>query len=682
MTSLKNWRQSSYCAGLPSAPPLTLPRLAPSLPPLQDPDHLLLFELLQEPIAQRMLGEHAATLGHIKLLTCWADIEEFKDESVSLLVYARFVDIYDHYIDPMSPCALGLGPGEVERYEDLMTACIFESSCGSRCTKTLLAEVQQQCFTEIYSEIFSSFTTSECFEMLKKQLKKKYEKIQPSDFDYFEALRTGKCGSVFKARKKTTKVLYALKILAKDDLLKEAVGGGVVDLELKELKSIRHPFIIHMEYSFHTPKLAVIVMELAEGGTLKNIPAMLSRTVLTESQVRYYVAEIVEALHFLHSLGFIYRDLKPTNVLIDKTGHVKLADLAGMSDSSGRVAGLEKRTRGPLSAYACGGEAPAYRADTPLKRKSVFGTRGFMSPQMVEVLSLGRQWASGYSYMTDYWSLGVLVYHMLTGFLPFEAPSDGYTPERELQLMKRGRIEFPPETSLACQNFVCSLLEVDENRRLGFGRSGIEYVKKHPFFKQVGFEWSKVITKRFDPPVVPSDLFDISTPAAPIYNGFDDLPMCMVPKGHVSVKMPSLKDQELFNNWDYIAPTTLSGEFGMEHDPRQFGGRKVMKMGRGMSGTSTATSSSTSSTNVSSPACSARGMSTPNSYERGELGKYSTAVCKPTQSNTLAAMLRRRAAAGRDRNTCADGTADSDSDRTVPTYVNLNRSPKRNKPDI
>jgi serine/threonine protein kinase len=210
-------------------------------------------------------------------------------------------------------------------------------------------------------------------------LKKKRNEISTSDFDYFEELHQGDFGVVFKVRKKTTKSWYALKILSKQDLLEDAQGGSDLGLEVKVLAAMRHPFITHVDYSFQNSQFTFIVMELAGGVTLQSIPKLLNCAVFTEPQVRFYVAEIVEALHYLHSIGLIYRDLQPANVLIDSTGHVKLADLCGMIDISGNAICPNTGKQKVVNAGNLDNVLPVYNArhfDKPRRRRSFLGTAG------------------------------------------------------------------------------------------------------------------------------------------------------------------------------------------------------------------------------------------------------------------------------------------------------------------
>jgi hypothetical protein len=97
--------------------------------------------------------------------------------------------------------------------------------------------------------------------------------------------------------------------------------------------------------------------------------------------------------------------------------------------------------------------------------------------------------------------------------------------------------------SAECVQFISSLLKVDETRRLGYGVNGLADIQKHPFFASSTFDWSQVLRKHCKPPIVP---FGVSTPDAPMYRDFEDLPVFMAPK----YLLPQVKkDQELFKNW-------------------------------------------------------------------------------------------------------------------------------------
>lgn len=372
-----------------------------------------------------------------------------------------------------------------------------------------------------------------------------------SDFDFFEALGKGSAGDVYKVRKKSTKVQYAIKIMPKRKLLQSF--GDICELVTSEvtiLAAVRHPFIISMDYSFQNSQYAFIAMELAEGGNLRGIPAMLKQAVLTESQVRFYVAEIAEALHYLHGIGLIYRDLKPSNVMIDLNGHVKLADLGGVTDSVGNVLCPDDvEQHNMLYTYTCGVVVPEYKAehlDKPRKRRSFLGTAGYMAPEVLELLSESKRWAEGYTYMADYWSLGVVVYLMITGTMPFNVPF--LTPiGAEISILTTSELVFEEDISDSCTDFIRSLLEVDQTKRLGFGTNGLDNIRKHPFYRQCdSFDWSKVVRKQCKPPIAPSAYIDYSaTKNGPKYEGFHTLPIHL--KG--DVETPTPEEQVYFNDW-------------------------------------------------------------------------------------------------------------------------------------
>lgn len=173
-----------------------------------------------------------------------------------------------------------------------------------------------------------------------------------------------------------------MKVIQKQDLLRTYCSQpDMVDVEVKALAALRHPFIVSMDYSFQTPQYGFIVMELVDGGTLATVMQSFRKKVLRESHLRFYVAEIAEALHYLHGVGLTYRDLKPANVLIGMDGHVKLADLGGVTVTGGEDV-IRSSSDGPQNVYATSSTssaAPEFNIDNlthPARRRTVFGTRG------------------------------------------------------------------------------------------------------------------------------------------------------------------------------------------------------------------------------------------------------------------------------------------------------------------
>lgn len=180
-----------------------------------------------------------------------------------------------------------------------------------------------------------SFQTQE-FKELTNQIKNKYNRVKISDFEYYNKLGEGGFGFVLHCKKKSTGRHYAMKIQTKSGLLEcYHDEPSKVLLEKDAFASLQHPFIVNLYYSFQTPSLAIMVLDLADCGDLHTCLANAPNTRLPEDRVRFYIAEIVLALAYLHQRGLIYRDLKPQNVLLNADGHVQLVDLGGVLDDDG-----------------------------------------------------------------------------------------------------------------------------------------------------------------------------------------------------------------------------------------------------------------------------------------------------------------------------------------------------------
>lgn len=384
----------------------------------------------------------------------------------------------------------------------------------------------------------------------------KYNTVRVYDFDFFETLGKGSFGIVMRCRKKTTKKFYAMKIISKHDLLHACRHDlSMVDMEIRALAAIRHPFIVGMDYSFQNSHYAFIVMEIAMGGTLATVLQSYRKRLLKESHIRFYVAEIVEALHYLHGVGLVYQDLKLSNVLIDMDGHVKLADLGGVADPSGEVICSKRSERlsdawSPLSSPIDTSATITYKAEhlrSPIRHRNVYGTRGYMAPEVLELLTADYASCKGSAYMADWWSLGILTYVLLTGQRPFDIPK-GCPPEQELETVRAGQLSFPEFASPESIEFICSLLELDDTKRLGYGIDGMNDIMRHPFFES--YNWPLVIKKKTKPPLVPADEDDRYDPyrvEAPLYDGYDCLPMI-----DKDLKALTTEQQKLFSKWYVI----------------------------------------------------------------------------------------------------------------------------------
>lgn len=284
-------------------------------------------------------------------------------------------------------------------------------------------------------------------------------KIKKEDFTKLKVLGRGTFGKVLLVRNNNTGALYAMKILKKDQI-KQQKQEIHTRTERQILEKMEHPFIVKLYYAFQDEVSLFLVTEFVQGGEL--FYHLRREQYFTLERAQFYAAELVLALEYIHKNNWIYRDLKPENVLLAKDGHIKLTDF-----------GLSKIMR----------ENQNSRAFT------ICGTPDYLAP---EVLS-----DKGYDKTVDWWSLGVLLYEMLAGFSPFKLRrGDKITInnyKKELKMFSH----FTEET----KSILNELVVFDPEKRLGHGPEGTENVKKHPFFKNIN--WDDLLAKKVFPPFTP-----------------------------------------------------------------------------------------------------------------------------------------------------------------------------------
>merc|ERR1719282_1490049 len=228
--------------------------------------------------------------------------------------------------------------------------------------------------------------------------------------------------------------VYAMKMLRKENVIKRNQVEHT-KTERNVLEAVSHPFIVTLHYAFQTPKKLYFVLEYCPGGELFFHLSRAGR--FTEGRCRFYASEILLAIEYLHRLNIIYRDLKPENILLDCDGHVKLTDF-----------GLSKE-----------GIQDNFSA------KSMCGTPEYLAPEILD--------KRGHGKAVDWYSLGALMYEMLTGLPPF------YTRDREklFERIRRGELTYPPYVADVAKRLLKELLIGDATRRLGGGPDDGEEVK-------------------------------------------------------------------------------------------------------------------------------------------------------------------------------------------------------------
>jgi serine/threonine protein kinase len=253
--------------------------------------------------------------------------------------------------------------------------------------------------------------------------------------------------------------VFAMKVLAKTDIVRRKQVEHTTT-ERRVLAYAKHPFIVQLHYAFQTAEKLFLVMDFAAGGELYSHIQKARR--FPEATAAFYAAELVLALGFLHKNRIVYRDLKPENILLDGEGHVRLADF-GLSKE-----GITEATRGT---------------------RSLCGTPEYLAPEVLD--------RKGHGTSVDFWSLGALLYEMITGLPPW------FTVDRAklYASVRSAPLTFPSHVSPAARSIISGLLTRDPTQRLGSRRDAAE-VMSHPFFS--GIDWKRLYARQVPPPFVPA----------------------------------------------------------------------------------------------------------------------------------------------------------------------------------
>ncbi|CAI5509741.1 unnamed protein product [Closterium sp. Naga37s-1] len=214
------------------------------------------------------------------------------------------------------------------------------------------------------------------------------------DFEVIRPLGRGKFGTVFMARDRESGRAVALKAVSKREVREEGLQEQL-RREIEIHAHLRHPHVLRLYGYFYDQAFVYLVLELATGGELYH--QLRTRTRLQEGQAAKHVAGVARALQYVHARGVVHRDIKPENLLLSDKGEVKLADFGWST-----------------------------RASDSSTCTTVCGTLDYLPPEMVEGEQHGRE--------VDVWALGVLLYELLVGCPPFEAPTQTDTYRRIVEV--------------------------------------------------------------------------------------------------------------------------------------------------------------------------------------------------------------------------------------------------------
>ncbi|XP_010549538.1 PREDICTED: protein kinase PINOID [Tarenaya hassleriana] len=343
------------------------------------------------------------------------------------------------------------------------------------------------------------------------------------DFRLVRRIGAGDIGTVYLCRlaggDEDHRSYFAMKVVDKEALaMKKKIHRA--EMEKKILKMLDHPFLPTLYAEFEASHFSCIVMEYCSGGDLHSLRHRQPHRRFSLSSARFYAAEVLVALEYLHMLGIIYRDLKPENILVRSDGHIMLSDF-DLSLCSDSIAAVESTSSSPESCPTGQTSVPSPRRLTKLSRLfhrvlrskkvqtlepnrlfvaepvtarsgSFVGTHEYVAPEVASGGSHGNA--------VDWWAYGVFIYEMVYGRTPFAAPTNDVT----LRNIVKKPLTFPTESpatmfELHARDLISGLLNKDPNKRIGSRRGSAE-VKVHPFFKGLNFALIRTLT----PPEIPS----------------------------------------------------------------------------------------------------------------------------------------------------------------------------------
>ncbi|XP_072981525.1 serine/threonine-protein kinase KIPK2-like [Typha angustifolia] len=366
------------------------------------------------------------------------------------------------------------------------------------------------------------------------------------NFKLLKRLGSGDIGSVYLAELIGSDCLFALKVMDIDFLVsRKKMLRAQTEREI--LQMLDHPFLPTLYAHFTTDNLSCLVMEYCPGGDLHVLRQKQSGRCFSEPAARFYVAEVLLALEYLHMLGVIYRDLKPENILVREDGHIMLSDFdlslrcsvhpMLLSSSSVGIEEHENRLSGPCAENSCidplclqpswvqvscftprsvSSIAPKTRKPksdignqvnplpqlvvepTDARSNSFVGTHEYLAPEIIR--------GDGHGSSVDWWTYGIFLYELLFGRTPFKGPGN----EETLANVVSQSLNFPenPDVSCHARDLIRGLLVKEPENRLGSIRGAAE-IKQHQFFD--GLNWALI--RCAAPPETPRR-FDPGTPIA------------------------------------------------------------------------------------------------------------------------------------------------------------------------
>jgi len=318
------------------------------------------------------------------------------------------------------------------------------------------------------------------FEKEVEKYRKNREKISIRDYKSLSIIGRGAFGEVHVCKEIKTGKIVAIKKIRKDVIenKNQVIHVRNEQLILSKVKSI---WIIDLKASFQEGDYLFLVMEYSPGGDLMSL--LIKKDILTEEEAKFYISELILAIESIHKLDCIHRDIKPDNILIDKTGHIKLSDFG--------LAKVPESIYEKLLDNNYNDEKKCHQ-----KNFSCVGTAYYVAPEVLN--------KKGYGQEIDWWSVGVIFFEMLVGYAPFCSKDTSEVCYKILNWEKYLKIPSKIKMSKEAEDLIYKMIN---NKNIRLGKNGASEIKQHPFFK--GLDWDNI--RNLKPPFIPELSSDYDT---------------------------------------------------------------------------------------------------------------------------------------------------------------------------
>ena len=324
-----------------------------------------------------------------------------------------------------------------------------------------------------------------------EQLRKRRIRTSVYDFEPLAIVGRGAFGEVRVCKNKNNGKIVALKKLFKEEMHNK---NQIIHVRTEKafLQLANHDHIVELYSSFQDEKFLYLEMEFLLGGDLMS--QLIKKDIFTEYEAKFYCAQIISAIEYIHSKKCIHRDIKPDNILIDKQGNIKLSDF-GLSKT------FDKNIYQIDSQLHQNGINLDLKHITKSRKKRILAFSTVGTPDYIAPEVFGDQ---GYGPEVDWWSLGAILFEMVIGYPPFYSENSKETCKKIINFKKF--LKYPPNVKVSEEvKDLMSKLMNDVDKRIGY--NGSEEIKRHPWFK--GIDWNNL--KLMKAPFIPKTTNDYDT---------------------------------------------------------------------------------------------------------------------------------------------------------------------------